>query len=191
MYEMTFDAKFLQAMKPLLFMEGDYRNAPSDPGGPTKYGIAQASHPKLDIRALTKEQATQLYWDEWWNKFGYGEIGNYALALKVFTTAINIGWVTAKAAASSSWNISEDAPRAHLFLQMAVNDVIKGGEGYGRAPLMIDGQLGPKTLEAVNSLDAGLLLLRFLGRVHAYYKQAAKSQPSELNGWENRLYTCV
>ena len=38
---------------------------PDDPGGTTRYGIDQRSHPHVDVEHLTKDQATQIYWDEW------------------------------------------------------------------------------------------------------------------------------
>lgn len=34
---------------------------PHDPGGLTKYGISQKAHPELDIRALTYDQAKDVY----------------------------------------------------------------------------------------------------------------------------------
>ncbi len=46
--------------------EGEaFENDPQDPGGATKFGIDQRSHPGVDIRNLTKEQATAIYWSEW------------------------------------------------------------------------------------------------------------------------------
>jgi lysozyme family protein len=42
-----------------------YENDPDDPGGATKYGIDQRSHPKVDIKNLTAEEATDIYWNEW------------------------------------------------------------------------------------------------------------------------------
>lgn len=38
---------------------------PDDPGGATKYGIDQRSHPGVDIAALTQDQATAIYFGEW------------------------------------------------------------------------------------------------------------------------------
>jgi hypothetical protein len=32
----------------------------------TKYGVDQRSHPNEDIKNLTKERATQIYWDSYW-----------------------------------------------------------------------------------------------------------------------------
>lgn len=47
-------------------------NDPDDPGGLTKYGIDQRSHPRVNIRALTESQARDIYWNEYWlsNKCG-------------------------------------------------------------------------------------------------------------------------
>ena len=44
-----------------------YENDESDPGGATKYGIDQRSHPHVDIKNLTSEQATGIYWTEYCN----------------------------------------------------------------------------------------------------------------------------
>jgi lysozyme family protein len=37
----------------------------NDPGGVTKYGIDQRSHPRVDIRALDEAGATRIYLREW------------------------------------------------------------------------------------------------------------------------------
>jgi lysozyme family protein len=59
--------RFEQQIIPWLFTwEGTtYENDPDDPGGATKYGIDQRSHKNVDIRNLTAEGATQIYWDEY------------------------------------------------------------------------------------------------------------------------------
>lgn len=75
----------------LLKWEGGYDNDPDDPGGETKYGIDKRSHPKEDIRNLTKERATQIYWEEYWlrpnscdnYKPGMGEV--------IFNCRVNAG----------------------------------------------------------------------------------------------------
>ena len=38
---------------------------PDDRGGATKFGIDQRSHLNTDIKNLTEEQATEIYWREW------------------------------------------------------------------------------------------------------------------------------
>lgn len=45
-------------------------NDPDDPGGLTKYGIDQRSHPDVDIRNLTDAKAKELYWFEYWQRHG-------------------------------------------------------------------------------------------------------------------------
>lgn len=59
--------RFEQQIIPWLFTwEGTtYENDRDDPGGATKYGIDQRSHKNVDIRNLTAEGATQIYWDEY------------------------------------------------------------------------------------------------------------------------------
>ena len=41
-------------------------NDPDDPGGLTKFGIDQRSHPSVDIRSLTKEVASAIYHRDYW-----------------------------------------------------------------------------------------------------------------------------
>ncbi len=45
----------------------DYENDPDDRGGGTKFGIDSASHPGVDIRNLTRDQAREIYWNQYWN----------------------------------------------------------------------------------------------------------------------------
>lgn len=42
-------------------------NDPDDPGGLTKYGIDQRSHPHVRIKSLTEAQARDIYWNEYWS----------------------------------------------------------------------------------------------------------------------------
>lgn len=60
--------RFLTWLDWLLPIEGvRYENDPDDPGGATKFGIDQRSHPKVNIKTLTRIQAAQIYFDETWN----------------------------------------------------------------------------------------------------------------------------
>lgn len=64
-----------------------FENDPDDPGGATKFGVDQRSHPNEDIRNLTRDRASEIYWNEYWTKakahlmpFGVGEVvGNIAV----------------------------------------------------------------------------------------------------------------
>lgn len=58
--------RFLAFMPFIFEWEGEtFENDPDDPGGATKFGIDQRSHPDVNIRALTKDEALAIYWSEW------------------------------------------------------------------------------------------------------------------------------
>lgn len=60
-------SRFKNVIIPWLFdHEGrEYENDKDDPGGATRYGIDQRSHPNVDIKNLTEDKATEIYWSEW------------------------------------------------------------------------------------------------------------------------------
>jgi len=66
----------------------------NDPGGTTKYGIDQRSHPRVQIAALTREEAVEIYRDEKWNRFRCGDM-KAPWDLAVFDSSVNPGegWV--------------------------------------------------------------------------------------------------
>lgn len=66
---MKTDTRFQRWFEWLLLWEGTtFENDPDDPGGATKFGIDQRSHPEVNIRTLTKEKAAGIYWNEYWTK---------------------------------------------------------------------------------------------------------------------------
>lgn len=81
---------FDQAFDKLLGHEGDLSDNPADPGGLTKFGISQRAYPKLDIRALTVEQAKAIYLPDYWIKAGCDTVPP-ALAFDLFDMAVNSG----------------------------------------------------------------------------------------------------
>ena len=62
--------RFLDFMPFIFRWEGGYDNDPDDPGGETKFGIDKRSHPEVDIRNLTREEATEIYWRCYWVRHG-------------------------------------------------------------------------------------------------------------------------
>ena len=81
---------FQQSVAFVLQQEGGYVNNPADPGGETKYGISKRAYPQLDIASLTREQATQIYYTDYWLPSGADSLPQ-PLALVVFDTAVNLG----------------------------------------------------------------------------------------------------
>ena len=69
-----YDPAFVSAVKRLLADEGGYSHRTRDAGGATRFGISHREYPQLDIKDLTREQATEIYWRDWWCKFRYGAL---------------------------------------------------------------------------------------------------------------------
>ena len=59
-------SRFLNFIPFIFKWEGEYyENVSGDPGGPTHFGIDSASHPGVNVRTLTKQDATEIYFQEW------------------------------------------------------------------------------------------------------------------------------
>ena len=56
----------------------------------TKYGLAAMTYPTLDIKSLTVQQAKDIYFRDWWTKFGMGGWPK-ALSFQMFDAAVNHG----------------------------------------------------------------------------------------------------
>lgn len=80
-------------MIPWLFKwEGTtYENDPDDPGGATKFGIDQRSHPRENIRSLTDDRAKEIYWTEYWQKY-HCESYPYPYGEVIFNACVNCGF---------------------------------------------------------------------------------------------------
>lgn len=153
--------RFQSIISNTLKNEGGYVSDPSDPGGETKFGISKRSHPDLDIRDLSVGEAKSIYRKEYYEDTNINCLSDYKLTRKVFDVGVNIG-----------------PKRAITFLQSTMNDL-----GY---ELEVDGILGPKTLDTVNSHDAQVEIIKlFKDRVKKYYK-SLKSKRFE-KGWLRRL----
>jgi len=111
----------------ILKREGGYVDHPSDPGGETKYGIAKRSHPKEDIKNLTKERATEIYEKEYWTPSKASSLPG-SLQETYFDMVVNMG-----------------QRRAVKILQKACNS--KG------CKLVVDGLIGRNTIRESKKID--------------------------------------
>jgi len=153
-------SNFDEAIGFVLANEGGLSNDPADPGGLTNFGISQKQYPALDIRNLTREDAVQIYQDDYWNKFQYGDITSQRVATKLFDAAVNMGPV-----------------RAVRLLQLALGSVQAG-------PVVADGVLGTQTVAAVNAADESSLMDEFKAQLAKYYCDLGK--PEFMLGWLRR-----
>ena len=87
--------RFDKAVKVILQHEGGFVNNPNDPGGETKYGISKRAYPNEDIKNLTIDRATQIYFKDYWQPLNLYLINSDLLALHIFDVAVNSGVGTA------------------------------------------------------------------------------------------------
>lgn len=159
---------FNKAMKFVFQWEGGVSDDPADSGGVTKYGVClrfyRTIHPnatRADILALTKEQASDIFYSEFWLKCHCDELFLDKIAVALFDTAVNTG-----------------VSQAVKFLQRAVN-------------VKADGKMGIITISAVNEHtdDEQTILDNFIKQRQQFYKDLATRKPSQqvfLKGWLNR-----
>lgn len=175
----AFDPIFVAAVERLLQHEGSFVDHPSDPGGATSYGVSlrwlrsqgyDVDHDGDvdvdDIKALTRDDAIQLYRKHWWDRYGYARLG-LVIGQRVFGFAVNMG-----------------ATPAHRILQRACR---AAGE-----PTEEDGLLGPATVHAATMAGERLLLPALRSEAAGYYRCLVERTPKLsvfLRGWLNRAYS--
>lgn len=168
-------ADFTSAVEKLLIWEGGKVNDPADPGGKTNMGITQKSldafHfqwvssalPK-DVFALTRAQASDFYFYEYWFPCRGKLINSQPLADLLLSMAVLQG--------------KKPAVRR---LQ-------------GLLGLSADGFMGLQTLAALNAANPKALLLTYAEVNRMFFRKLADSRPTSqkfLQGWLNRVQAYV
>ena len=161
----AYSPEFLAAVERVLADEGGYSSNPADSGGATRFGISARSHPGVDIATLTRDAAVNIYWSEWWLRFGFAQLPA-ALAAKTFDLAVNIG----------AGHAFECLQRALRACGMPVND---------------DGALGAATIRAAQHADPAAAMSALRSEAAGYYRLVASKQKhcaDFIKGWLNRAY---
>ncbi len=102
----------------VLQQEGGLTDDPHDPGGLTNFGIDKRSHPNLDIRALTRDQAIEIYRRESWIGTKADQMPP-AIAIVYADTAVNQGAGTAAALLQQSLGCKVDGSVGPVTLTAA------------------------------------------------------------------------
>lgn len=160
--------------------EGGYVDDPDDGGGPTNMGITLetlaawrekqrrgvgAKVTAWDVKRLDRAEAYAIYYHEYVTGPGFDQIKNITLRELVVDFGVHSG-----------------QPRAGRMLQMAVN------RHEGRT-LKVDGEVGPKTLAAVNGLPGASLGVIYMGLRVAFMGRVITNKRSQAKwaaGWMNR-----
>lgn|SRR5574343_1009303 len=143
---------------------GGYTDDPKDAGGETKWGISKKAHPELNIKALTFPQALHIYETSYWDK-DYEAILSDRICFKLFDMGVLIG------------------PRT------AVKHIQKAIKDCGKL-IRVDGNCGPITVAAINSIEESLLYTKFINRLENHFRRITLLRPwnrKYLKGWLNRL----
>lgn len=83
--------KFNKLIGFILKHEGGYVNDPIDPGGETNMGISKRSYPNEDIKNMTVERASEIYFRDYWTPLNCDNYEDNKLALALFDSAVNCG----------------------------------------------------------------------------------------------------
>lgn len=147
--------------------EGGFVDHPADRGGPTKYGITQATlerhrHAYIfpdDVRKLTEMEARLIYSDLYIKRPGFDRIADEKLRSLVVDCGVNHGPV-----------------RATRMLQKAVR-------------VTVDGILGPNTMAGIDRKGPANAYLHLLAERIRFYGKLITKDPTQAvfaAGWMNR-----
>lgn len=161
---------FNLALAKVFEYEGGLVDDPDDPGALTKFGISKRVHDEVDIEALTKESAAEIYREEYWEAINLDELAEQYpfVAVELFEQAVNLG-----------------PPTAILNAQKAVNYLGKNIE--------VDGVMGPYTLGALKAVayNDGESLLKVLNALQfKRYLEIVDHNPTlkkYARGWLRRV----
>ena len=158
---------FLRCINVILKNEGGYVNHPDDPGGETSMGIARMFYPDLDIKNLNREQAIEIYFEDYWLPMNLSGIYDENLVLQIFDFGVNTrskryGFNTALKAIQRIVDIEQD------------------------------GQIGPITKDAINQYVGDIVSL-YINERKKYYFDLVRRKPEMqvfLKGWIHRAENC-
>ena len=146
---------FDKAVEVILKHEGGYVNDPVDPGGETNMGISKRAYPYLNIKELTKKDAKDIYFKDYWLKAKCSKLPE-ELRMIYFDMVVNMG-----------------RSRAVKILQKAIT-----AKGVKTA---VDGGIGPQTIS--NALKSGLEPDRLRSYRVKYYADLIGRKPKLEKYW--------
>lgn len=165
---------FEDAMKVVLLHEGGYTNHPSDHGGPTNYGITQADYAEFMGRPVTPDEvkwmpiasAIKIFKRRYWDEMNLDVLKSAKIQLCIM-----------------DWGVLHGTKSSVQLAQRTAT-------ALGRL-LVIDGKLGPKSAEVLNSIDDIVFCREFLQQVQLWMANRCKQDKTQLVflvGWLERTH---
>jgi len=157
---------FNAALEKTLGHEGPLVDDPDDLGGKTNWGISQRQYPKLDIENLTRSDAANIYYHDYWLKFRCYEIVNESIAVKYFDLIVNMR--------------PQSAAKVLQYALASAGERVKW-----------DFVVGSKTLAAINRVDSVALLAAMKSEQAWHYRLRMLKNPvnEKYKGWISRAYS--
>lgn len=158
----------------LLKNEGmTFTNSPSDPGGPTKFGVTLKSYQAylgqpvsaFDIENLTLDEARDFYLERYWNSINCDKLSSSGIATSIFDTAVLYG------------------PSVSTILAQKTVSLIGG------VTLKFDGILGDMSIKYLNIVKETDFLNKYHDLVLVRIDNVILLNPKEevyRKGWTNR-----
>ena len=166
-------ANFDKAIAVILANEGGYCCVPGDAGGETNFGICKRDNPDIDIKNLTRDQATQYYLDNWWNKYHFSQVADDDLATYWVDHAVNCGMQPVT-----------------LAVQKTLQDALQQAGNFAQG-ITVDGLIGPATISLANQFWNPSLMLKLQEKMWGHYLKVLDAHPEDskfTEGWRNRCY---
>lgn len=163
-------ATFSRAIPLIVAVEGGYSDRTTDYGGKTKYGISQRDFQKINIAELSENEAMALLKERYWDAYRISEILDQNIANQAMLLIMNMNPLS-----------------AGKIIQLAVN-----AAGRGILNIKVDGVLGSKSLEAINTLNPSALSDRIRVEACKYYLQETDEDAKQIpnfRGWIRRALT--
>jgi lysozyme family protein len=144
-----------------------------DAGGRTRFGIAERFHPDLPGEFFTGPaedalaEAEKIEEREYWDAMRLSEVESQNVSNKLFDMGVNMG-----------------VRQAAVYAQRAANSLL-----VTEARLVEDGEIGAKTLAAINSVDPVAFYRALCGLSATHYRHVAAVNPAQavnLAGWLKR-----
>jgi lysozyme family protein len=161
-------SNFDSAIQYTLLNEGGFTDDAADSGGATNFGITHSDLARFrgkpvtteDVRNMTREEASLVYRQFFWNPMGLDQIDDLAIATALFDVGVNQGL------------------RESIFMAQVA---------LGIKPA--DSVLGANTATGINACEPKRFLRLFAPKVQLRYVGIVLNNPAKLTflpGWTNR-----
>lgn len=178
-------ASCAQALDEVFGNEGGYQNSRNDGGnwsskkagvgkmcGGTKYGIACAHNPGVDIKNLTKDQAAKIYQNRECKEIRMSELNGSVVPTFVLDLAVNMGVEMAIKLMGTTINLLSSPDKQIKFNDVMTDEIVNWYNEYTKTR---DGQI----------LFFSVLTLTAIDR-YVYIVESNKKQAVWLLGWIRR-----